>query len=134
MASTRRGVVVAVAAWLRSYLALVLLVALVASAAVRALLGVVVPSPEFPPVGYHVVRDTVELEWSLSSETAKTRLEVSADDPSFGGEKAIDEEIVGKKFTLSELEPGTTYFWRVSEGGRLSSVSYFYVAQDALRY
>ena len=134
MATTRRGVAVTVWRWLRSYGVLAALAVLVGRVAFRAWIGEVVPSPEFPPNGYDVVRDTIQLEWSLAREKGKTHLEVSAGDSSFSGAKAVDEDVDGKTYTLKDLKAGTTYYWRVSEGGLVSPVSYFRAAPDTVQY
>lgn len=134
MAARRTSPLVSVARWARSYLVPLALLALVARVAVRAMLGDVSPNPEFPPDGYDVVRDTIELEWSQSSDRVKSRLEVSLGDDSFEGGKVVDRDVYDKKYTLDALEPGRTYYWRVTEQGKTSRTSSFEVAGDAVRY
>jgi hypothetical protein len=132
--SRRTAILLRVARWMRSYLVPAALIVLVAWVALKAFSGDVSPNPEFPPEGYDVVRDTIELEWSRSSEKEKTRLQVVIDDDSFDGKKVVDEDVYTKTYTLNQLEPGRTYFWRVIEKGKTSRSSSFRVAEDAVRY
>ena len=134
MAATREGALLRAARWLRSYGAVAALLAIVALTFARSLSGAMPPSPEFPPQGYAVETDTIQLQWSSGSGHGEARLEVAADRPDFGGPLFFEKRTKGKTAMLQKLAPGRSYYWRVTIDGRTSRVNRFTVAADALRY
>jgi hypothetical protein len=134
MRRSRPGIAIRLARWLRIYLVVALLAAVAAWTFASSLTGTLPPTPEFPPLGYAVEQDSVQLQWSPGSRCEGARVEVVADAPRFDRPRFYDKVVRGAVTSLVNLEQGRTYYWRVSCGDRTSRIGRFSVTRDALRY
>lgn len=125
------------AAWsfLRRYFMATLLVAVVAHTVWSVFFTEMPPNPVHPPCGYVSPRNFVQLEWSGGKEPGPVTVQVSVDETEFVGELLVDKKVKGKHFSLSGLERGRAYFWRVLPArGEPGRVMKFETTPDAARY
>jgi hypothetical protein len=130
----RTGLIVVFVRFLRSYLLALALVGALALTFLKSFTGGFGPVPQHPPEGITIVRDSEQLQWSPGARRGPIRLQVSANSPTFSGELFVDQKVKSTRHVLSNLAPGTTYFWRLVQNNESSHVSKFHVAKGAVRY
>lgn len=121
-------------AWrgVRAYLVALLLVIGLGVSCARTLLGDIGPRPQHPPPGYALARTQVQLQWSAGNRGGDIRVQVSTD--AAFGELLVDEVPPRNTRDLKDLEPGRTYYWRLVQRDRTSSIASFEVSPIALRF
>ncbi|MBW2276933.1 MAG: hypothetical protein JRF63_05535 [Deltaproteobacteria bacterium] len=118
--------------WIRAYFVASLLVGGLVVSCVRALNDDIEPRAQHPPPGYVLARTRAQLQWSAGTLDGEVRIQVSTS-PGFD-ELLIDEVAPRNTRELRNLEPGTTYYWRLIKGDHLSDVAWFEVSPTALKY
>jgi len=92
------------------------------------------PVPQCPPDGMEMETDDALLEWSRGTRGGEIRLQVSARGAGGADERIVDEVVRDDSRRLKRLRPGTTYTWRLVQGGEPSPEAEFSVSRNALRY
>ncbi len=124
----RRGILPTVGLWLRKYAVALLLVGLLLGALIQVYAVGTPPATQQPPEGYLVERDKVSLEWNTGTRKEPVTLQVSIDDPAFA-EPFLERAITGSSHTLSRLQGGATYYWRLVQGGEPGPTASFRVSK-----
>jgi hypothetical protein len=124
----RRGILPAVALWLRRYAVALALIGMLLGALIQVYTVGTPPAPQQPPEGYLVEQDKVSLEWNAGTRDEKITLQVSIDDPDFA-EPSLERETGGTSHTLSRLQGGATYYWRLVQGGDPGPTASFRVSR-----
>jgi len=102
--------------WLRRYAVALALIGTLGGSLVAANLWGTAPSPQQPPEGYVSEDDRATLQWDKGTRKAPITLQISLDDPDFG-KPLVDKAVSGTGHTLSKLERGGTYYWRLVQDG-----------------
>jgi len=124
----RTGILVRLAGFLRRYAIAVALIAALVIAMVRVQTSGVGPVPQYPPEGYTAVKTQVSLQWNKGTREEPITLQVSIDDPTFS-EPVLDKKVGGTSHSMSKLEGGKTYYWRLVQGEEPSPVATFKVSK-----
>jgi hypothetical protein len=124
----RPGIVICIAGWLRRYVVALLLITTLAVALLRIHTSGVGPMPQQPPEGYTAVRTQVSLSWNRGTREAPITLQVSIDDPTFSS-PFLERKVNGTSHSLTKLEGGTTYYWRLVQEGKPSPTASFKVSK-----
>ncbi len=124
----RSGILIAAARWLRRYLVALALIGTLAAAMIQVYTTGVGPRPQQPPEGYVVERDRASLQWDKGTIERPIELQVSIDDPEFGN-PAVERKTSGTSHSLRDLEPGSTYYWRLVQDGEPSRTASFSVSK-----
>ena len=121
------------AGWLRKYaVTLALMVTLVAAMAGAALFGAG-PMPQQPPQGYVAERGRVSLSWSKGTREEPITLQISIGDPGFSN-PIVDKKMNTNSHSVTKLERGATYYWRLIQGGNASPTAHFEVSRYNARF
>lgn len=118
--------------WVRAYLVAWLLIGGLAVSCVRTLTDDIEPRAQHPPPGYVLARDRAQLQWSAGTRDGEVRVQLSTS-PDFD-ELLVDEVAPRNTRQLRNLEPGTTYYWRLVQGDSDGDVAWFEVSPTAVRY
>jgi hypothetical protein len=122
-----------VVVWLRKYaVTLALMATLVAAMAGAALFGAG-PMPQQPPQGYVAERGRVSLSWSKGTREEPITLQISIGDPGFSA-PIVDKEMNTNSHSVTKLERGATYYWRLIQDGHASPTTHFQVSRYNARF
>jgi hypothetical protein len=124
----RRGIVPAACLWLRHYCVALLLIGMLLTALIQVYAFGTPPAPQQPPEGYFVEQDKVSLEWNPGTRQEPITLQVSIDDPGLAA-PFLERQITGSSHTLSRLQSGGTYYWRLVQGGKPGPTASFRVSK-----
>ncbi|HUT76296.1 MAG TPA: hypothetical protein VM285_01325 [Polyangia bacterium] len=124
----RRGILPAVVLWLRMYAVALLLIGALLAALIQVYAFGTPPAPQQPPEGYFVEQDKVSLEWNTGTRQEPVTLQVAIDDPGFT-EPVLERQITGSSHTLSRLQSGGTYYWRLVQDGEAGPTASFRVSK-----
>jgi hypothetical protein len=124
----RTGILVRLAGFLRRHTIAVVLIATLVVILVNAELHGVGPMPQYPPEGHTTVKTQVSLQWNKGTREEPITLQVSIDDPTFS-EPMLEKKVGGTSHSMSKLEGGKTYYWRLVQGERPSPVASFKVSK-----
>ncbi len=120
----KRGLITSLWEFVRIYLVTVALIYLLAAAFLEVYTTGMGPVPQQPPEGYTVEQMRATLQWNKGTREEKIRLQVAMDDPSFT-KPILDKKTAGKSHNMKDLKPGHTYYWRLVQGNKTSSVAMF---------
>ena len=123
----RTGILVRLAGFLRRYVIAVALIATLVIAMVQVQTSGVGPVPQYPPEGYTTVKTQVSLQWNKGTREEPIILQVSLE-PDFS-ETVLDKQVGGTSHSMSKLEGGETYYWRLVQNERSSPVATFKVSK-----
>ena len=119
---------------LRSYAVTVAALGCIASAFVEVHTTGIGPVPQHPPDNLEIAQNRVLLQWNRgSSAEVPIELEVSMDDPSFAS-PILKRAAKGKTYTMTDIEPGHTYYWRLVQKGMPSPVGRFRTSPLAVEF
>ncbi|MBW2277481.1 MAG: hypothetical protein JRF63_08315 [Deltaproteobacteria bacterium] len=124
----RTGILVRLAGFLRRYVIAVALIATLAVALVQVEVSGVGPVPQYPPEGYTTVKTQVSLQWNKGTREEPITLQVSIDDPTFAA-PVLEKKVGGTSHSMSKLEGGKTYYWRLMQSEQPSPVATFKVSK-----
>lgn len=124
----RRGILPTLGLWLRQYAVPLALIGALLIALIRVYAVGTPPAPQQPPEGYLVEVDKASLEWNPGTRKEPVTLQVSIDDPDFAA-PFLEREMAGTGHTLSRLQGGSTYYWRLVQGGEPGPTASFRVSR-----
>ncbi len=117
----------------RSYLVTIVLLAILVWTVVQVYMLGVGPTPQQPPPGFVEDRLNTRLQWHQGNIDQPITVQVSKGDPEFK-EPFYDKELTGTTLNVTDLEPGTTYYWRLLQGGKSSSTQFFKTSPNAVAF
>ena len=91
------------------------------------------PVPQQPPEGYVVQRTQATFQWDMGNRDKPISLEVSMDDPDFTA-PLLDRKVTGTTHTMTKLQPGHRYYWRLRQGDKISPVASFETSENAVNF
>jgi len=109
------------------YAAAAALVAGLAVAMIGVAAGGTGPMPQQPPDGYSVASGRISLEWNRGTRKGPITLQISVNDSSFS-KPILMKTIGGISHLLTDVRPGSTYYWRLVQGGEPSPTATFEVS------
>lgn len=92
------------------------------------------PTPQLPPEGYLVENLEAKLQWHNGNRPTGYTLQVSEDDAGFTQQLFLEREVSGTTFTLNDISPGHTYFWRLKRDKLVSKTASFKTAPYAITF
>lgn len=118
---------------IRTYVVMIALITALGYAFVEVWTVGTGPVPQQPLDGLLIEKATVELGWKKGTRSGDLTLQVSIDDPNFG-ELTVEKKSAGSAYTLNELEPGRTYYWRLVQNGAPSPTAFFKTSTNAVQF
>lgn len=119
--------------FLRSYLVTIVMLGIFTWTVVQVYVLGVGPTPQQPPPGFVEERLDTRLQWHQGNIDLPITVQVSKEDPAFK-EPFYDKELTGNTLNVTDLEPGTTYHWRLVQGGKPSSTQTFKTSPNAVHF
>lgn len=124
----RTGILVRLAGFIRRYTIAVVLIAMLVVAMAKVETSGVPPMPQQPPEGFETVETHVSLQWDKGTREEPITLQVSIDDPDFE-EPFLERKVNGTSHSLSKLEGGKTYYWRLVQDTEPGPTASFRVSE-----
>ena len=126
------GILIWLGIFLRRYLAALALVTTLAAALIQVYTTGTGPMPQQPPEGYTIENSRASLQWDRGTRSEPIQLQVSIDDPTFA-KPAVDRKVNGTAHSLSNLQSGATYYWRLVQEGAASPAASFRVSSHNVK-